>query len=198
MTEYWTGTSGDDYNNYLGSDKLFAKGLGGNDYIWGNSGNDTLYGGDGNDTLRGYYGNDLLYGEKGNDSLEGEVGNDYLNGGTGDDSLYGGDGNDTLIGGSGLNTLEGGSGNDLLDARSGFNTLTGDSGSDVFYLSTTSYGHITDFEDGVDRIKGLDFNSVDIYQFGNNTIITDSTRTIAYGMLADIDASLITAADFIA
>jgi hypothetical protein len=58
-------------------------------------------------------------------------------------------------------------------------------------------GHIEDFEDGVDFIKGLDFNNVDVYQFGDNTIITDTTRSVAYGMLANVDASLITAADFI-
>ena len=125
-------------------------------------------------------------------------GNDIVDARGGNDTVYGGLGNDTLIGGSGRNTLNGGSGNDLLDARSGSNTLNGGSGSDVFFLSTTSYAYITDFEDGVDRIRGLDFNSVDIYQFGNNTFITDTTGNIAYGLLANVDASLITAADFIA
>lgn len=139
-----------------------------------------------------------INGTDSSDTIYALGGNDIVDAKGGDDTVYGGAGNDTIIGGSGLNTLNGGTGDDLLDARSGFNTLTGGSGRDVFFLSTTSYGHITDFEDGVDRIRGLDFNSVDIYQFGNNTIITNSTRTIAYGMLADIDASLITAADFIA
>ncbi|HAG81900.1 MAG TPA: hypothetical protein DCL61_12220, partial [Cyanobacteria bacterium UBA12227] len=77
-------------------------------------------------------------------------------------------------------------------------TLNGGSGSDIFFLSTISYGHIEDFEDGVDFIQGLDFNSVDIYQFNsNNTIITDTTRSVAYAMLANVNASTITAADFI-
>jgi hypothetical protein len=84
-----------------------------------------------------------------------------------------------------------------LDGGGGFNVFNGGSGSDVFFLSTTSYGYIEDFEDGVDFIKGLDFNNVDIYQLGNNTAITDPTGAIAYGMLANVDASLITAADFI-
>jgi Ca2+-binding RTX toxin-like protein len=94
--------------------------------------------------------------------------------------------------------LYGGSGNDFLDASNGFNTLNGGSGRDVFFLSTISYGHIEDFQDGVDFIQGLNFNSVDIYQFdSNNTIITDTTRSVAYAMLANVNANTITAADFI-
>lgn len=100
MTEYWVGGSGNDYKNYTGSDQLWAHGMEGNDYIYGNFGNDTLFGGYGSDTLLGYYGNDYLYGEYGSDSLNGGAGNDTLDGygrGVEYDDLRGGAGADTFV-----------------------------------------------------------------------------------------------------
>jgi Ca2+-binding RTX toxin-like protein len=134
----------------------------------------------------------------GNDTLWAGNGDDLLIGGEGNDELAGWNDNDTLLGGNGHDTLYGENGNDYLDGGGGFNVLNGGSGSDIFVLSTTSYNHIQDFENGADRISGLSFNSVDIYQLGENTLITNSARTVAYAMLANVDASLITAADFIA
>lgn len=100
MTEYWVGGTEDDYQNYTGSDHLWAHGMEGNDYIYGNSGNDTLLGGYGSDTLLGYYGDDYLYGEYGSDNLDGGEGNDTLDGygrGVEFDNLWGGGGADTFV-----------------------------------------------------------------------------------------------------
>ena len=101
MTEYWTGTSGNDYKNYMGADNFYGDGGYGNDTIWGNNGNDTLIGGYGNDYLYGWYGNDTLYGGSGNDYLSGGDGTDRLDGyattGTEYDTLSGGAGSDTFV-----------------------------------------------------------------------------------------------------
>lgn len=135
---YWTGTPGNDYLNYIGSDTLWADGDSGDDFIWGNNGDDTIYGRSGNDTLQGWYGNDSLYGEYGNDTL---------NGGDGNDTLYGEYDNDSLVGGLGNDLLNGGSGNDKLTGGSGNDTLTGGTGADTFIFNSLSEGldTITDF-----------------------------------------------------
>jgi Ca2+-binding RTX toxin-like protein len=168
------------------------------DYIFADEGHDTVYGWEGHDFLVGWGGDDTLFGEMGNDTLWAGNGNDLLIGGDGNDELAGWNDNDTLIGGRGNDTLYGENGNDHVDGGGGYNSLNGGSGSDIFVVSTSSYSYIADFEDGVDVIKGVDFNSVKIYQLGDSTFITNMTGAVAYAALANVDASLITAADFIA
>jgi len=113
MTEYWTGGSGNDYKDYLGSDDFWADGGEGNDFIWGNIGNDTLLGWSGNDTLKGWSGNDYLYGEYGDDYLYGEYGDDTLDGygsGVEYDVLWGGGGADTFVLGNAFGAYYAGAG----------------------------------------------------------------------------------------
>ncbi|KYC37407.1 hypothetical protein WA1_48290 [Scytonema hofmannii PCC 7110] len=106
-TEYYTGTSGDDYFNYTGPNNLYAQGLGGNDFIWGNNGRDIIYGNEGNDTLKGYLGDDLLYGGAGDDILNG------FGSGVEYDDLYGGEGADTFVLGDASGAFYKGAGNSL-------------------------------------------------------------------------------------
>lgn len=125
--EFYTGTAGNDYFNYNGSRNLTARGLAGNDFIWGSTGADRIFGGAGNDTLKGWSGNDSLEGEAGNDSLFGETGNDSLFGGLGNDTLNGGTGNDWLTGyGGGVIERD---------------TLTGGTGADTFVLGAYPFNN---------------------------------------------------------
>lgn len=203
MTYYYYGTSGNDYLNYTGSDKLEGHGYAGDDFIWGNNGDDTIFGYEGNDTLKGWYGNDYLYGNQGNDSLEGEAGNDFLAGYEGRDTLLGGDGNDTLgdwyHGEPGTDSLNGGAGNDVLYGYGGgveYDTLTGGGGADKFvlghatqsafssqyvYYLGSGYATITDFNwaEG-DKFQAYG-NSTDYeLRFGNATNSSADNRTLIY------------------
>jgi Ca2+-binding RTX toxin-like protein len=155
-TEYWYGTSGDDYKNYTGNQRLYAQGYGGNDFIWGSYQNDTIYGGDGNDTLKGWYGDDYIDGGNGNDYIDGESGNDILDGWYGNDTVYGGLGNDTLYGYSGYDYLDGGSGNDTLHGESDNDTLVGGFGNDTLYGGS-----------GNDRLNGYGYTVNNDSQFDN-------------------------------
>lgn len=84
--------------------RIFASGLGGNDYIAVVETNGAIFagtrisGGDGADTLIGGSGRDTLLGDAGNDRLYGGTGIDNLNGGDGTDRLYGQGGKDTFVG----------------------------------------------------------------------------------------------------
>src|SRR5919199_2959668 len=88
--EYYYGTSGDDYNNYTGSNTLVGYGYAGNDFIRGNNCDDSLYGGDGNDTLDGGTGNDSLVGGSGNDVYYVDSASDWVTeySGKGTDTVY--------------------------------------------------------------------------------------------------------------
>jgi RTX calcium-binding nonapeptide repeat (4 copies) len=165
-TEYYYGTSGDDYYNYVGPSTLQADGNYGNDFIWGNYGNDTISGNYGNDTLRGYYGNDTLaggfgddklYGEHGNDILFGEEGNDYLDGGFGNDNLYGMTGNDRLNGYG--NTVN----ND-----SQFDNLYGGKGADTFVLGGSAGVYYDETGDGYAVIKDFNYREGDKIEVKGN------------------------------
>ncbi len=115
-----------DVPNARGSGVLSSTTPSGN-LILGNNRNNAIAGANLNDTIAAFAGDDVVFGFGGNDSINGGLGNDTLNGG---------DGNDTLIGSVG---------NDIL---------TGEAGSDVFVVRTTgSFDVITDFTDGVDRIR---------------------------------------------
>lgn len=112
------------------------------DWVWGGDGDDILKGGAGGDTLDGEAGNDLLFGGTGNDTLIGGADSDHLRGQDGNDTLLGGTGSDTLRGGGGADNATGGDGIDFFVFAPGDDTLT-----------------ITDFEDGVDRLRLLGYNS---------------------------------------
>lgn len=128
MTYIYNGTSGNNYFNYTGSDRLRSLGKNGNDTLYGNTNNDSLYGGNGNDSLSGYTGNDYLRGDAGNDTLLGGSGNDILSGGSGNDRLDGyattGTEYDTLTGGSGSDTFVLGGSWGVSYLGSGYATIT--------------------------------------------------------------------------
>jgi Ca2+-binding RTX toxin-like protein len=169
--EYYSGTNGDDYKNYVGPNNLIASGYNGNDFIWGNNGDDYIDGGNGNDTLKGYNGNDSIYGGYGNDYLYGENGNDILNGADGNDYVSGGFGNDILVGGFGNDTLFGGEGNDTLfgygftvNNDSQFDNLYGGTGADTFVLGGSTGVYYDETGDGYAIIKDFDYREGDKIQ----------------------------------
>jgi serralysin len=137
----------------------------GGDYIQGNAGEDRLDGGDGSDRIQGGQGNDSITGGAGNDSVNGNLGNDTIDGGADNDSLRGGQGNDSLMGGDGNDILSGDLGADTLAGGTGIDMLTGGVDADLFVFASrdaafATFGPaayatdtITDFTDGVDRIR---------------------------------------------
>lgn len=65
-----------------------ARGIGGNDQLWGSGGPDTLYGGNDNDELHGGDdSDDTAEGNSGADTIFGENGKDLLRGNAGEDTL---------------------------------------------------------------------------------------------------------------
>jgi len=158
--------------------------------ITGNDADNVLSGAGGNDTLNGGGGNDELRGGTGNDTLNGGQGDDVLNGGSDDDRLAGGAGNDRLVGGLGDDRLFGGAGND---------TLGGGAGRDIFAFTAAdgpdSSDTVIDFVDGTDRILLRDLAVADIADAANGAVITFSNGSSV--LLRDVDASSLTADDFI-
>lgn len=151
-----------------------------------------------------------IKGTNGSDRLEGSINNDKLDGKNGSDRLFGGDGNDHLKGGKGNDTLIGGNGDDLLKGGEGADILTGGAGSDRFEIKykPNKPGYrfadiITDFEDGVDQLKldDVSFSNLQIVQgsgsFTNDTLIQLSGTGKTLAVLQGIDASRITATDFV-
>jgi Ca2+-binding RTX toxin-like protein len=117
-----------------------VRGIGGNNYLVGDSadqfiapgaGNDTLYGGEGRDTLGGLSGDDIAYG------------------GTGDDILFGGSGHDTLVGGDGNDALNGGFGIDIAvfnGTRADYTFTTQGSSVLVTHVASGEVDRLTDIE----------------------------------------------------
>ena len=101
--EYFTyskgGSGGDVMNFYQYGDINCAKGLSGDDYIYGDEGIDYLFGNGGVDEI---YGNDYP------DVIDGGVGADYVSGGPYPDILYGGYGDDVVYGNASGDSLFGG------------------------------------------------------------------------------------------
>jgi uncharacterized protein len=166
--------------------------------INGNSGANNLSGTNRNDFMRGLGGNDSLSGGEQNDNLAGDGGNDLLNGGNG---------NDTLTGGDGFDRLNGGSGNDVLQGQNGIDSLRGNAGADIFVLETdfsvsnTTGDSVFDFQDGVDRIllgDGATFADVELEQLSFNAGTSISLFGQTIGTLVGVEASSITAQDFVA
>jgi glycerophosphoryl diester phosphodiesterase len=144
--------------------------------------------------------NDLKGFDKSDDVINGQGGDDRIYGLGGDDLLRGGDGNDFLSGGNGDDDLRGDAGNDFLQGGNGDNLLRGGAGRDIFALDKKGKATIADFENGIDLI-GLpfSFNSLSIVQGrgqnSNNTLLRQQSVTLA--VLSDVQASSLTASDFI-
>jgi Ca2+-binding RTX toxin-like protein len=139
---------------------------------------------------------DTMIGGAGRANFSGFGGNDTLTGGSNIDALQGNAGNDSLDGQGGVDNLDGGAGND---------TLTGGSGRDIFVYSAAGFGQdiITDFEDGLDRLKvhSSIANNISAFNINGNgstnvvlTQISSPSNTIT---LQGASAITITAADFL-
>jgi|GEM_PF-6628797 len=203
-----TGTPGNDrIFGTIDSDRILllegqdtAYGGDGNDSISGDLGNDLIYGGRGDDVINGGHGEDFVFGGKGSDTVYGDEGNDFIRGDLDNDFLYGGAGNDYIYGGKGDDNLYGGDGNDVLFGDRGNDVLTGGTGSDIFVVGPdTDSDVITDFQNGVDvigLIGGLNYENLDIYQEGVNTILRNRTTQAVIATLQGVNASLLSPSDF--
>jgi Ca2+-binding RTX toxin-like protein len=99
-----------------------------------------------------------------------------------------------------MDKLQGGEGNDRLYGGRGNDLLTGGLGRDIFVLMTQSgRDTIQDFTDGEDKIGlagGLTFEQLTIGSCNGNTLISNNCGEVL-AILADVNSSLITQADFI-
>jgi Ca2+-binding RTX toxin-like protein len=197
---YVEGTDGDDtLYGTARADDMF--GGNGNDMLYGAAGNDRLWGGEGYDTLHGGAGADMLDGGEGIDwasytgssavvvNLAGigaggdALGDTYISieavmGSSFADTILGDALNNELNGGAGDDHLDGGAGRDFLNGGLGEDILTGGEGRDVFAFQRGSgVDHITDFEQGVDKI--------DLRAFGprNGASIFGSDDWLASGFI---------------
>ncbi len=147
--------------------------------------------------------NQITEGTNGNDTTEGTDGDDYLTGGrTGRDNLSGGDGDDEIVGGVGGDILTGGSGGDTFTYQSirerGDRLTDFNVDEDVLDMS----GLLDEFNyQGSDAIAD---GYISWRGFGSNTIvsvdrdgITGRSRSVPYILLLDVDASTVTADNFI-
>lgn len=131
--------------------------------------------------IRGNNGNNVLNGTAGADRIRADGGNDTVNGRGGNDQVEGDDGNDRLFGGAGNDTVDGGQGNDIL---------TGGAGADQFrFGNNEGFDRITDFTDGVDRIK---ISAPGVANFGDLTLTTDAAGNAVVHFVSLGDASDIT------
>lgn len=123
----------------------------------------------------------------------------------GDDRLNGNLKNDQLLGGTGDDLLNGKAGPDSLDGGLGNDTLTGGADGDVFVFVDADFGQdtISDFQDGIDRLKVFSAVADNIGDFtisGNNTtsvlltLAADPANTITLHGATPINIS---AADFV-
>ncbi|MBM1817047.1 calcium-binding protein [Pseudosulfitobacter pseudonitzschiae] len=201
------GTAGDDHlflgalNDTLvghdGNDRL--DGMDGDDDLSGLRGNDTLDGGTGHDTLSGGSNRDRLTGGRGRDLLDGGRSRDVLDGGRGDDTLYGGDSKDALYGNWGDDVLFGDAGSDRLAGNQGNDTLTGGAGADLFvFKAGDGVDTITDFEDGVDRIRIVtgagSMDDLTITDLGADVRLTFADVTV---VMLGVDHTVLDATDFV-
>ncbi len=163
------------------------------------NGADVLRGTNQGDRIVGLGGNDRVLGFAGNDRLFGNAGNDVLNGGSGNDVLNGGSGNDVLLGGTGNDVLLGGGGNDRLRGGPGRDRITTGPGRDMIMVSPQDgISIITDFRQGLDRIKllgNLQVNQLTIRQVQDNTLLRAGRTNLA--ILQNVDADRITPVDFV-
>lgn len=143
----------------------------------GDQGDDILTGNDADNILVGRDGNDILSDDAGADLLKGGRGRDTLRGGRHNDELVGGDGADRLFGDERRDTISGGNGRDFIVGGKGIDVLTGGRGVDTFFFNRNSASDtITDFEQGIDRIRiraaASDFDDLTFTTQGSATVIT--------------------------
>ena len=167
-----------------GMDRIYL--YGGDDVFFTGSNTDTIFGGNGNDSISG--GDDA-------DSLLGGNGDDVMDGGSGADVAYGGWGRDTITGGGGADTLMGSLGQDSLEGGTGADRLTGGRDADLFVFAAGSGADIiTDFENGVDRIRIAGVGVDAILAQGHDTLIQFGSDTI---LVLGVSADQITPDDFV-
>jgi Ca2+-binding RTX toxin-like protein len=131
--------------------------------------------------IRGNDGNNRLRGTNTADRVRGDDGNDTLLGRGGNDVLEGDDGSDRLSGDAGADTLEGDKGNDIL---------TGGADADVFLFGDNDgRDRITDFEDGIDRIR---ISAPGIADLGDLTIRENGRGDAVIRFVSDGDTTEIT------
>lgn len=133
--------------------------------------------------LIGEFDDDTLTGDSRRDVVLGLWGDDLIDGEAGSDLLLGGLGNDTLNGGIGDDTLHGGRGNDRF-------TISTNSGTDT----------VLDFRKSQDFLvlqDGLTFNQLAITQVGDDTQIRSLGSSQPTVLLKNVQASSLTAADFL-
>ncbi len=146
----------------------------------GLEGNDTLYGGPGSDMLNGNQGSDLMYADSntatagGNDSVYGGTGNDTVIGarfGFGGDVLNGNKGDDIVVASQyGSDTAYGGQDSDTLYGHLGGHDLIGNLGNDLIYMgaqgSDRGFG-----SDGDDTLVGGSGSDILSGEGGKDTFI---------------------------
>jgi Ca2+-binding RTX toxin-like protein len=148
-------------------------------YFGSNTADDSMTGGGaGRFVFTGGGGNDTLVGAGNIDNLQGQAGDDSINGLAGVDTIDGGAGNDTLAGGAAL---------------------------DYFVYSAAGFGQdiITDFQDGLDKLKVHSSVANNISAFnitGNGTTSVVLTQISSPTNIITLNAATainITAADFV-
>ncbi len=185
---------------------LLIRGLDGDDIIRGSASGDLANGNAGSDILLGADGNDTLLGGRDADRIDGSVGNDFIAGNLGNDTLNGGAGDDLVRGGQDNDLMFGDDGNDQLVGDFGKDTLTGGAGSDLFILRVNAPGSsvadadvITDFTAGQDAIaltNGLGFAGIALDAFGSDTAIRNVSTGQILGIVAGIQPTALSAANF--
>ncbi len=187
-------------------------GVGGHDFIHGNTGDDTLIGGGGDDTVRGGQGDDFVHGATDDDVLFGDLGDDTVFGGQGDDFVQGGVGNDyvlgdlgrdTVLGGQGDDTVVGGDGDDYISGDLGNDVLVGGAGADLFNFSggggrdvVMDFSHAEGDQIRISPTDAADFTALSarFVEEGGNTVIELDGQTI---VLLGVSKSALIAADFV-
>ncbi|MCU0565056.1 MAG: S8 family serine peptidase [Oculatellaceae cyanobacterium Prado106] len=196
----------------------------GNDTVTGLGGNDTICVRDGNNTVSATGGNNYVEAGSGNDSIGIGAGADTVLAGNGNNFVYSlgtgandnnqittGSGSDRIlmllgtndvVTGAGDDQITVGAGNDLINAGTGNNTVTTGGGQDrITLVEGAGITTIQDFQDGNDRLTGFSFGAVTVTQGTGidvlNTLITRTAGGDVLARLANVSASLITAADFV-
>ncbi|MDJ1168757.1 S8 family serine peptidase [Roseofilum sp. BLCC_M154] len=173
-------------------------GLEGADIIASNTGNDQLYGNQGNDVLLGGRGADSIWGGQDDDLIVGNPDADYVNGNLGNDTVHGGQGDDCVRGGQGNDWVSGDRGNDILYGDLGDDTLVGGPGEDIFVLGSGE-DVILDFTPGQDKIglaPGVTFDSLQVSQRGEDSVVSDRTTGAIIGIFQGINATSLEASQF--
>lgn len=192
----WDYSSGADYEDPV--TRFFDVTYVGNDLLRGTAEADSILSGDGDDTILAQDGADYVLAGLGNDSIEGGAERDIVYGQKGSDTILGGTGTDVLYGGASRDWISGGDGRDVIGGNRGRDVLAGGAGPDVFvynFNGLEGQDAITDFEDGIDRIKfkGGSFDQLTIEQNGAHVEVSWTGGAI---IIKNTDLSQISSDDF--